>query len=122
MHKLAPFLGILILASSASLAQHSSKPTHPKPVLYAQVAPIFAKNCVACHQGPNPGHGLTLSSFASITKGDRVGRVVVPGSAVKSRLVTVLHGKPETMPPTADLPKSQIALIEAWIKSGARQK
>jgi hypothetical protein len=122
MSKITPLLGVLILISSLGWAQNSPKPSHSKPVLFAQIAPIIAKNCVSCHHGSTPSHGLTLSNFASIMKGDRAGKVVIPGSALKSRLATVLHGKPQLMPPTGELSKAQVALIEAWIKSGARQK
>jgi hypothetical protein len=66
---------------------------------YRDVAPIFKKSCAPCHSGQKPAHGLNLSSYALIMKGDKSGRVVAPGYPAKSRLATVLHGKPQDMPP-----------------------
>jgi hypothetical protein len=86
---------------------------------YRDVAPIFKKSCVPCHSGKKPAHGLDLSSYASIMKGDKSGRVVTPGKPTASRLATVLYGKPQPMPPGDSLTAAQTAKIESWIRRGA---
>jgi hypothetical protein len=55
-------------------------------------------------------------------KGDKEGKIVVPGQVSKSRFATVLRGKPKLMPPDHRLPAPTIAKIEAWVKSGAKEK
>jgi len=110
---------VLLPAVVLAIAGFQAK---PKPTVYADVAPIFAANCVVCHRGSRPAHGLDLTSYAKIMKGDGEGRVVVPRNPGKSRLATVLHGKPQAMPPGRDLKKSEIAKIEAWIRAGAKAK
>jgi hypothetical protein len=107
-------------------AQQTMKPRIPpvaKPgkVSFASVAPIFKRSCLKCHTGPKGQHGLDVSSYKSIMKGDKEGKVIIPRNPSKSRLVGVLHGKPIMMPPkTKGLPKPDIAKIEAWIKAGAK--
>lgn len=95
-------------------------PAKTKAPTYASVAPIM-KSCEGCHHGERAAHGLDVSSYDSIMKGDKEGKVVVAGNPAKSRLATVLHGKPTLMPPRMALPAAQIATIEAWIKGGAKK-
>lgn len=90
------------------------------PATYASVEPIFKRNCVVCHKGPRPAHGLDLTTRAKILRGDGKGKVVIPGKPTASRLVTVLHGKPQLMPPGGELKPSDVKKIEAWVRSGAK--
>ena len=110
---------VLLPAAIVMGAGFQSKPKTP---VYADVAPIFAANCVVCHRGSRPAHGLDLTTYAKIMKGDREGKVVVPKNPGKSRLATVLQGRPQAMPPGRDLKESEIAKIEAWIRAGAKAK
>lgn len=120
MRTLLLSLGALGCLAAVALGQGSSKAAPvPKPT-FATVKPIL-KACVGCHQGPKAAHRLDLTTYASVMKGDKVGKVVNAGQPLKSRLAMVLHGKPELMPPTGALKPSQIALVEAWIKAGAKE-
>ena len=89
-------------------------------VRYKSVEPIFKRNCVPCHRGSNPAHGLDLSSLKKILRGDREGRVVIPGKPASSRLAKVLHGKPILMPPGGELSRADVRKIEEWIRLGAK--
>ncbi|HJP82748.1 MAG TPA: c-type cytochrome domain-containing protein [Fimbriimonadaceae bacterium] len=93
-----------------------------KPLSYKDVAPLFKANCVACHKGPRPAHGLDLTTYKKIMQGDSKGKVVVVGKPTISRLATVLHGKPQAMPPGRDLRATETNKIEAWIRAGAKEK
>lgn len=105
-----------------STALTPGAPSKAKKTVFADIKPILAKSCVQCHMGAKPAHGLDLTSFANVRKGDPEGKVVVPNKPSKSRLVTVLHGKPQLMPPGAKLDKALAAKLEAWVKDGAKEK
>src|ERR1044072_5797203 len=92
-----------------------------KAPTYKYVAPILKAHCEGCHSGPKAAHGLNLTSYANIIKGDKEGKVVVPRSMQTSRMAKVLHGKPMQMPPGAKLPAANIKMIENWIKGGAKK-
>lgn len=110
-------LGLAVFAFGQ---QRVKKPLPVKQVLhYKDVKPILAV-CTQCHKGAKPADHLDFSSYASIMKGNKEGKVVIAGNPAKSHLATVLHGKPKLMPPGGPLSKAQIAKIELWIKQGAK--
>jgi cytochrome c len=116
-------IGLAGLAASLLAPAHvAQKSPAKKRILYRHVEPIFKNICAQCHKGTRPPHGLDLTSYERLMAGDRAGKVVVAGNPAKSRLITVLHGKPQLMPPGGDLTRSQIEKLEAWVKSGAKQK
>lgn len=89
---------------------------------YAEVAAIFDRRCVVCHQGENAPNGLRLDSHAAVLAGSRRGAVVVAGSAAGSELVKRIRGErlprmPLAGPPFLDA--TEVATIEAWIDAGA---
>jgi hypothetical protein len=115
----------IVALSCASLTfgiGHKS-PEKPKPsakVAYATIAPIL-KGCVGCHMGAHPKHGLDLTSYANLIKGDKEGKVVVPGKPAASRLSKAVHRSgAAAMPPMGPLPAASVAKIDAWIKAGAK--
>lgn len=96
------------------------------PVNYGNVAPILAIRCVKCHRdggemGPAP-EGYLLNSYqATMTTVDRAR--VVPGNPAASELLRRIRGQarprmPLDGPPYLD--DAEIALIEDWIRGGAR--
>ncbi|HVT14279.1 MAG TPA: c-type cytochrome domain-containing protein [Fimbriimonadaceae bacterium] len=117
----------LLAAASFSLALGLGMPLKPKPkpvkkVPFSTVAPIF-KQCVGCHMGAHPKHGLDLTSYASLMKGDKEGKVVVPGKPASSRLSKAVHRKgAAAMPPMGPLSAGDVAKIDAWIAAGAKEK
>jgi len=114
--------GALLCAGGATgLQRGHSKAPKAKLHLFREVQPIL-RICAQCHKPPRPAHGLDLTTYAALMKGDRKGPVVVAGNLAKSRLATVLHGKPQLMPPGGELGKSDVAKVEAWIRSRAREK
>jgi hypothetical protein len=91
-------------------------------VVYRDVAKTLTNVCGKCHKGAKAADGLNLTNYASIMRGDKEGKVVISGNPSKSRLITVLHGKPALMPPGGALPNAQTAQLTAWIKAGAKAK
>ncbi len=92
-------------------------------VAYEQVAPIFKKYCVGCHNLDDHEGELSLESFADIQKGGEHGRAVLPGQSVSSRLIRVLRGQSKPAMPPKDEPqpsRADVALLAAWVDAGAR--
>src|SRR5690348_14668953 len=91
--------GFAILGCSIALAIGPQPVPHRMP--YKLIEPILKKNCVMCHMGAHPKHDLNLTSYASIMKGDKEGKVVVPGKVASSRLSKAVHrkGGASPMPP-----------------------
>ena len=109
----------LFLPLSCAMAILAS-PVHAA-VNYANVAPIFNKNCVLCHNGAAAPLGLRLDNYDGIVKGGNSGPVVLPGDSRNSKLMGRLLGSiqprmPLTGPPF--LSDADTALIADWIDTG----
>src|SRR5579864_1131665 len=84
------------------------------------VAPILAKNCAQCHAATPAMGNLDLRSRDSALKGGQHGPAIVPGDAASSRLYQHLTGQQQPqMPMGGKLTDAEIAVIKAWIDSGA---
>ncbi|MFO0908326.1 MAG: c-type cytochrome domain-containing protein [Isosphaeraceae bacterium] len=111
-----------------------SKPAPPaqaKPVEGAarvsflkDIAPILVQNCIACHNTRKTESKYLMTTFAALAKGGQQGEGITlePGDPDASRFVELLRpdGEPR-MPYKQDpLPAEKIALIERWVKEGAK--
>lgn len=114
-------LGLVVLAGASLGFGDKTKAKPNAKVSYASVAPIFKANCLMCHNGPRGKHGLDLTSYATLMKGDKEGKVVIAGKPASSRLSKAIHRKgAAAMPPMGPLPAGDVAKIDAWIKAGAK--
>jgi mono/diheme cytochrome c family protein len=78
---------------------------------------ILVGKCVACHGPEKKKGGLDLTRRASALTGGESGAAIVPGQPGESLLIDkVAEGE---MPPDGPLSKDQIAVVRAWIHSGA---
>lgn len=116
-----------IAVPAISLAQGKAKPKAPaaaaKLTYKKNIGSVITKECAGCHTGPSAKEGIDLSTYAGIMKGNKEGKIVVAGNPAKSMLCGVLHGKPKLMPPGGKgLDAKTIALIELWVKQGAKEK
>lgn len=106
---------LLLMTSAAAIADA------PPVSFYKDVLPIFKQNCAGCH---NPGKAkgkLDMSSFVTLQKGGKTGVSFIAGDIDKSLLVTMIKGPEPEMPVDADpLKAEQIAIIERWVKEGAK--
>jgi len=117
-------LATLVIGAGLIAAQPQVTPHKPRTkVTFAHdIAPIFQKNCIACHGSEKPQGALRLDSEAAALKGGESGKVIIPGDSEKSPLVKRLLGVGEEarMPMGADpLPANQTQLIRAWIDQNA---
>lgn len=94
------------------------------------VRPILSNNCYTCH-GPDPSSreaDLRLDIFEGATAENEDGQAaIVPGNPGKSLLLQKVasHDPDEMMPPPEAkkvLSETEIALLEKWIKQGAKWK
>jgi Planctomycete cytochrome C/WD domain, G-beta repeat len=113
---LLPSLIGLLLVAPIVLAQES-------PSYARQIQPFFARYCVECHPAETPDGGLRLDTFEGLMTGGDHGQAIVPGKPDLSRLLRAVEGKagPKMPPKRAKQPKrEEIALLRAWIATGAR--
>src|SRR5947208_16936274 len=120
---------IVVFALFAVAAPTSGKDRKPDeratPVSFSnEIAPVLAAKCVACH-GPEKSKGhFRLDSFDWLTRGgESKSAPVLPSQPEQSELVRRLTAKDDEdrMPQKDDpLPAGSIALIERWIKEGAK--
>ena len=93
------------------------------PDYTTQIAPIFNKHCVACHNSEDRDGELSLESYAELQKGGEHGPALLAGTSASSRMIRMITGtaKP-TMPPEDEgsLSEKEIAILKAWIDAGAK--
>ncbi|WZO96465.1 c-type cytochrome domain-containing protein [Isosphaeraceae bacterium EP7] len=103
----------------------AAKPEEAKPISFIKdVAPILVQNCIACHNPRKSEGKYSMTNFAALAKGGAQGEGVTlePGDADASYFVELIRpdGEPR-MPYKMDaLPAEQVALIETWVKQGAK--
>jgi cytochrome b subunit of formate dehydrogenase len=87
-------------------------------VTWAEVAPVFAARCSACHSAAVATFGLSLETYAGAMQGSQDGPVIVPGDAANSKLVQVQSqgGHPGQLSP------QELELVKAWIDAGAPEQ
>ena len=89
------------------------------------ILPILISNCTMaeCHDVDRPEEGINPTSYASVMNGRET--IVVPGNPSRSKLYESLIEDEidERMPPPPrSLTNAQIALIERWIREGAKNR
>jgi cytochrome b subunit of formate dehydrogenase len=84
----------------------------------ANIGPLFAGKCLACHGGLASG-GLNLSTYADAMKGGVSGIIFNPGDAANSLIITKFESGKHSY---AVLLPDELAMIVAWLESGALEK
>jgi WD40 repeat protein len=119
-------LGLALALGLMFLAPHHAAADEPKAALsfINDVAPILKENCFACHDAKKRKGKLDMSTYESFRKGGSKDDPLVPGKPDESLLMEMLTTKDNSrMPPKEAgdaLPKEKIAVIERWIKEGAK--
>jgi len=111
------------LVVAAPLISEGASPTD-----YAAVDEIFSRHCMDCHAQQDPEHGLVLENYESLMKGGESGPAIVADKSEESLLVRMVEGrfekggKVKIMPPgkRKKLAPEEIAVLKAWIDSGAK--
>jgi WD40 repeat protein len=88
------------------------------------LAPILVQNCIACHNPKKNESKYVMTTFAQLAKGGQMGEGITlePGDPDASYFVELIrHDGSPRMPWKLDpLPLEQIALIETWVRQGAK--
>lgn len=87
------------------------------PTYEANIAPLFATKCAACHDPSVLAGGMDLTTFAGVMKGGKDGAIVVPGDATNSLLVKIQNSQH-----FANFSAAELQLVIDWINSGAAEK
>src|SRR4051812_40725217 len=109
----------------ATTAVKPDAPGADKPVSFLKdVAPILVQNCIACHNSKKSESKYVMTTFAQLAKGGQQGEGVTlePGDPDASLFVELIRPKGEPrMPYKQDpLAPDKVALIERWVKEGAK--
>lgn len=124
---LAVSTGVVLLAlTQAALGEEPPhRPNASGRVSFLNdVAPILVQKCIACHNAKKAESRYDLTTFNRLAKGGQQGAEITlePGQPDESRLVELirLDGVPRMPHKQAPLASEAIALIERWVKEGAR--
>lgn len=141
--------GVFVLAACAQAATPTPPPTSPPaeateasapietveatlpseeatstgaPSYAADVQPIFAQYCFACHSGEGATKGVRLDGYEYTLAGGGSGPVIIPGDPSGSELLKRITGDsvprmPRNGPPF--LTDQEIQIITSWIAAGA---
>jgi hypothetical protein len=116
-------LAMLFMRPATAAAQ---APAPQGPVSFIkQVAPILKENCYGCHDAKKRKGKFDISTVDALRKGGDSGDPIADGKPDESHLMSVLttsNPKRRMPPPEAGdpLPKDKLAVIEQWIKEGAK--
>jgi ankyrin repeat protein/mono/diheme cytochrome c family protein len=116
-----PVLAVCSALATPVSAQTPASPTRT-PVNYdAQIRPILAQHCYACHGPEAQQSGLRLDLRQPAMRGGDYGPVITPGNSADSKLIKrIINGDGGLqMPPTGPLSEDEINLLRAWIDQGA---
>ena len=119
-----PAVILVVLGGALSLAgedTNETKPTESERHFSRKVKPLLVSRCVTCHGPDRAEGGLRLDSREATLKGGDSGPSVVPGKPDMSLLLAaVKHTHAELrMPPKDNLSRTDIAVLEQWIRDGA---
>ena len=110
-------VSILSVLALAPVAGAQDKPVS----FHKDIRPLFTATCNGCHRPEKSKGELDMTSYAALMKGGKKGTPVVPGDPQSSVLFKMIHGPEPEMPEDGDpLKPEQVALVERWIKEGAR--
>jgi WD40 repeat protein len=88
---------------------------------YRDVVPLLKRSCTGCHHPGKLKGDLDLTGYPAFLKGGKHGASFVAGKPAESRVVEEISGDEPNMPKEGDpLTKEEVALIERWIKDGAK--
>lgn len=118
-------VGLTIGQPAAGQAQEPA-PAAPQTVDFSRdIAPLLARNCVACHNAKKPEGGLNLESHAGLMAGGDSGAALDTAAPQDSYLLARVTDESDPMPPIDNavgakpLTAEQVELLQRWIAAGA---
>ncbi len=111
---------ILCLLLLLSLAASAHAQTSANAEFFEnRIRPLLATHCYSCHGPKKQQAGLRLDSREAILKGSDNGPVVDLKQLDKSLILQVIGYQVDVkMPPKGPLPKSDVQILQSWIKEG----
>ena len=119
-------LGVLLLLAMMLFSPSATQAAPAKPVSFVNdVAPILRESCFACHNGKKRSGKFDMTTYAGLRKGGDKADPIAPGKPDESLIIDLLTAKDsKRMPPAKEggeaLPKEKVAVIDQWIKEGAK--
>jgi mono/diheme cytochrome c family protein len=115
---------LCLLVADGSQAIHAADPPAEAVEFFEQkIRPILITHCAECHSRNSTKlqGGLRLDSRDDWKRGGDSGPAIIPGDPEKSLLILAVRqsDKDLRMPPKGKLSETQIADLEAWVRSGA---
>ncbi|MHC2066284.1 c-type cytochrome domain-containing protein [Bremerella sp. T1] len=110
-------LALMIVLGCTALSVAAEGPSYAD-----NIEPILRKYCVGCHNDTEPEGDLSLQSFDPQKTEISLGKLIQPGDAKNSHLMSVIRGTAEPkMPPEGEPTPSQneIEALASWIDAGA---
>src|SRR3989441_4271141 len=116
-YKMGTFVAVL-----ASLFCLAVQAADPAPVsFFHDVYPIFKRSCNGCHHPGKLKGQLDLTTYDAFQKGGKHGGAFKAGDPKSSILMEEISGTEPSMPKEGDaLTKEEVALMERWIREGAK--
>jgi WD40 repeat protein len=119
----AALAGALALLLAAPQAARAQAPKGPLSFIN-DVAPVLKENCFACHDAKKRKGKLDMTTYESFSKGGDHDAPFAAGKPEESLVLDLLRATDATRMPPKDsgeaLPKEKIAVIEQWVKEGAK--
>ncbi|MBC8002288.1 MAG: hypothetical protein H7X97_06840, partial [Opitutaceae bacterium] len=116
-------LGLSVILFLAAFAMRAGAADNPVSFT-RDVAPLLTRKCLTCHNAEKDKGKFRLDTFERLLRpGASKDPAIVATKPDESRLFTILREQDpnDRMPQKDDpLPAGQIALIERWIREGAR--
>ena len=119
----APALWLALAIPAARGADSPAAPPPARVSFVRDVAPILARHCVGCHSPRRAEGRYVLTSYAHLAQGARGGEAALePGHPEASHLIELIRpdGQPRMPHKQAPLAAENVAVIERWVKEGAR--
>ncbi len=115
---IAGILGAVLFSISATRVRADA----PPPASYFKdVLPILKANCQGCHNPTKTEGKLDLTTFENFAKGGKTGAAFNPGKPEDSLVLDFIKGEKPIMPKNGKpLRPEEVAIIERWIKEGAK--
>lgn len=114
------------LATTAGLWLSASMVVSADVDFGRDIAPLLAKNCVACHNTKTAEGGLNLESHTALMAGGDSGDSIVAGDIEASYLFARVSGAEEPLMPPEDnavgaepFSEKELELLRTWIGAGA---
>ena len=103
---------------SSTRTTEADKATLARRNFETQIAPLFARHCLECHDAASKKGGLVLAKKDSAFAGGENGKVIIPGKSSESLLWQSVESNdmPADRPPLSDQEKNT---LQQWIDAGA---